>query len=419
MLKRCINSQKWAKFPSHYFYLFLNEYMKTIRQQFSVSYSYDVIFTKGIFESGNPIFSDVIKNSGGSEHQVPKVLFVFDEGMYNHHPNLVEDIKQYHKAYKSVFQLVEKPVIISGGEASKNDPANVQLILDAIESSGIDRHSYLAVIGGGAVIDTAGYAAATAHRGVRLIRIPTTVLAQNDASLGVKNGINAFGKKNFLGTFTTPDAVINDSQFLETLELRDWRAGISEAVKVALIKDRDFFEFLEASAEKLANREMEPMQKLIHRCAELHLEHIATSGDPFERGSSRPLDFGHWAAHKLEQLTNYRFRHGEAVAIGIAVDSVYSHLTGMLTNEEMHRILAVLNDCGFELFSPELEQKINDPDSKESILNGLREFREHLGGELTIMLLDKIGKGVNVHSIDYDLYKEAVGILKSYQKELV
>jgi 3-dehydroquinate synthase len=293
------------------------------------------------------------------------------------------------------------------------------MILDAIESADLDRHSYVAVIGGGAVTDTAGYAAAIAHRGIRLIRIPTTVLAQNDAAVGVKNGVNAYGKKNFLGTFVPPVAVLNDFSFLNTLDDRQWRAGISEAVKVALIKDASFFEELEANADALNSRDKKAMTSLIFRCAELHLEHIATSGDPFEQGSSRPLDFGHWVAHKLEQLTDYRLLHGEAVAIGIVLDTIYSQLLGYISEEECNRILNLFRACGFTLYVPELENFLDNPEKKQSVLHGLQEFREHLGGELTIMLLDEIGTGVEVHEVDLPQYRKAIEILRSSEKELV
>lgn len=391
--------------------------MRTIRQNFSVTFKYDVAFTEGLFNPDNKLFINQIETN--ENKPVPKVLFVFDEGMYGHHPELFNKILKYHQAYNSSFQLIESPIIIPGGEEAKNRYQSVQRILDDIEKYDIDRHSYLAAIGGGAVIDTAGYAAGVAHRGVRLIRVPTTVLAQNDASVGVKNGINAYGKKNFLGTFTPPHVVINDFDFLHTLEMRDWRAGISEAVKVALIKDESFFRQLEENVDRLVDRDMEAMKNLIHRCAELHLEHIRTSGDPFETGSSRPLDFGHWAAHKLEQLSGYRLRHGEAVAIGIAVDSVYSNLIGMLSGKDLNRILDLIRKCGFDLYVPELEQNMQQPDMQDSVLHGLEEFREHLGGELTIMLLEKIGRGVNVHEFEVSRYSEVVDKLKSFEKEPV
>jgi 3-dehydroquinate synthase len=256
-----------------------------------------------------------------------------------------------------------------------------------------------------------GYAAATAHRGIRLIRVPTTVLAQNDSGIGVKNGINAFGKKNFLGTFAPPYAVLNDLEFLKTLGDRDWRSGIAEAVKVALIEDASFFEFIRTHTEALVRRDMDAMQQLIYRCAQLHLEHIATSGDAFEAGSSRPLDFGHWAAHKLEQLTDYSLRHGEAVAIGIALDSTYSYLLGLLSWLEWQRILQTLKALGFKLYVAELAQAQHQLKHPRCLFQGLTEFREHLGGELTLMLLQRIGQGIEVHEVDLSLYRQAILLL--------
>ncbi|MEX2574314.1 MAG: 3-dehydroquinate synthase [Balneolaceae bacterium] len=391
--------------------------MKILRQEFTVSYEYDVAFTEGLFAPDNGLFARQIVPEPGKP--VPGVLVVLDAGMYRHHPDLFTEIRSYSLLNDCPFNVISIPVVIPGGETAKNHPEHLQQILDAVEEHDLDRHSYLAVIGGGAVIDTAGYAASIAHRGLRLIRVPTTVLAQNDAAVGVKNGINAYGKKNFLGTFDPPHAVLNDFSFLTTLEDRDWRAGISEAVKVALIKDAAFFNFLEDQADLLARRDMGAMKSLIHRCADLHLQHIATGGDPFEKGSSRPLDFGHWAAHKLEQLTNYELRHGEAVAIGIAVDATYSYLKGMLPEPDWHRILDLFSRSGFQLYVPQLEQYLDQPDREDSILQGLEEFRKHLGGELTILLLGEIGNGIEVHEVDADLYREAVIMLRTYKKEPV
>jgi 3-dehydroquinate synthase len=252
-------------------------------------------------------------------------------------------------------------------------------------------------IGGGALLDMAGLAAATAHRGVRHIRFPSTTLSQADSGVGVKNGINAFGKKNFIGTFSPPYAVINDFGLLASLSERDKRAGYVEAVKVALIRDAAFFEEIEQRSKALRDFEPATMERLIRRCAELHVNHIAASGDPFEFGSARPLDFGHWAAHKLEQLSEYKIRHGEAVAIGIAIDTLYSASAGLLEAGSAERVLAVLEELGFELFANELLHA--DSDNSLLVLAGLEEFREHLGGELTITLLGGIGRGIEVHEM--------------------
>jgi 3-dehydroquinate synthase len=339
---------------------------------------------------------------------------VLDSGVVDHHPGLEAEIQRYVESHADVLRLSGPITVIPGGEQCKNEPALIQQLLEAVDTHHIDRHSYVVGLGGGAVLDLVGYVASVAHRGIRHIRIPTTVLSQNDSGIGVKNSVNAFGKKNFLGNFTPPYAVLNDARFLLTLEDRDWRGGIAEALKVGLIKDAAFFRFIQENASRLAARHMPTMQHLIHRCAELHLQHIA-GGDPFEQGSSRPLDFGHWSAHKLEQLSHYRIRHGEAVAIGIALDSTYSYLQGRLSSAELEQILEVIRTLGFALYTPEMAVQLEDAGHSQSLLRGLQEFREHLGGRLTVMLLDEIGRGVEVHEMDNELLVEAVRQLQQYQ----
>ncbi|CCH55297.1 3-dehydroquinate synthase [Fibrisoma limi BUZ 3] len=383
--------------------------MDHLQQSFAVRFTYNVFFTEHLFAPANSLLTDFLQ-SRRTEGTTQKILFVLDSGFLAHHPELPTQIKAYFASVQTVSLILDL-LILPGGEAAKNDPTLVDQIVDAVDRYGIDRHSYIAAVGGGSVLDLVGYAAAISHRGIRHIRIPTTVLSQNDSGIGVKNGVNYRGKKNFLGTFAPPVAVFNDLTFLTSLDDRDWRAGISEAIKVALIKDRAFFDWIEANATALAHRDMAAMHYLVHRCAEMHLQHIA-GGDPFEMGSSRPLDFGHWSAHKLEQLTGFEIRHGEAVAIGIALDSLYSHDLGWLTETEVNRILTTLHTLGFSLYHPML-----DADNSAGILKGLAEFREHLGGRLTIMLLETIGKGVEVNEMDADRIRRAINTLR--EQELI
>ena len=376
--------------------------MPTILQQsFSVPFRYPVVFTENLFAESQTLFVDQFP-----EGQLARVFFVVDSGVAACHPGLIQKFKNYVAAYSSRIALVAEPLLVAGGEACKNDPDAYQQVVEATNSFGIDRHSYIAAIGGGAVLDMVGFAAAISHRGIRLIRIPTTVLSQNDSAVGVKNSINAFGKKNYLGTFTPPFAVLNDFNFLESLEDRDWASGISEAIKVALIKDLKFFEWLEKAAPALARREMEPMKTHIIRSAQHHMAHIAGK-DPFEFGSSRPLDFGHWAAHKLEKLSDFRIRHGEAVAIGIALDSAYSFLQGRIGEGDLIRIFSLFHTLGLSLYAPELQE--------EALLQGLKEFQEHLGGKLTVMLLDALGTGVEVHEMDSNLIVKALHLLQNWE----
>src|SRR6476661_1507391 len=223
--------------------------MEFLQQSFSVKFNYKVFFTSSLFDTSNTLFIDNL-NDNIAEGSKKKIFFVVDSGVADAHPSLVQDIKKYFSVHRGIH-LIENILITPGGERSKNDERYFNEIIDAINNYGIDRHSFIAAIGGGAVLDLVGYAAAVGHRGIKHIRIPTTVLSQNDSGIGVKNGINFNGKKNFLGTFAPPFAVFNDDQFLPTLSQRQWRAGISEAVKVALIKDKLFFQWLEDHAGSL------------------------------------------------------------------------------------------------------------------------------------------------------------------------
>lgn len=380
--------------------------MAFIQQSFSVAFEYKVFFTEHLFASTNRDFAQFLESRAEKGFR-KKLLFIVDEGVTATHGYLQEQITAYCSDMEG-FELVEDVIVVPGGEAAKNDLQLFHWLVNAVDQHAIDRHSYIIAIGGGSVLDLVGYVAAVSHRGVKHIRIPTTVLSQNDSGVGVKNGINYHGKKNFLGAFAPPAAVFNDAHFLTTLDERDWRSGMVEAVKVALIKDAAFFSWMEEKAAQLTEAEPESLKYLIHRCAELHMQHIGGAGDPFESGSSRPLDFGHWSAHKLEQLTDFELRHGEAVSIGIALDSVYSWLTGLLDAESLERIIQLLKTLRLPLYHPLLEIE----DDEAPIVAGLQEFREHLGGRLTISLLEAIGKGKEVHSIDISTLRKAVNMLR-------
>jgi 3-dehydroquinate synthase len=383
--------------------------MVVIQREIQVGWQLRVLFTDNVFAPDNPTLKDAL-----ADDQPRKVLVVIEDALAHSRPSIEKDIEKYFTTHARQLRLVREPLPVVGGEQSKNSIPLVTEILSHIDRHHIDRHSYVIAVGGGALLDVAGFAAAIAHRGVRHVRIPTTTLAQADSGIGVKNAINAFGKKNSLGTFAPPHAVINDFSLLATLATREKRAGYVEAVKVACIRDKDFFDEIERDAEKLFSFEPEVMKRLIHRSAELHLNHIATGGDPFEMGSARPLDFGHWAAHKLEQLSNFGISHAEAVAIGMALDVIYSRQTDLLEEKSCERILSLLERLGFKLFADELLG--TDADGNLRVLAGLEEFREHLGGRLTITLLKEIGHGVEVHEMSSKKIITAIHKLRTRAK---
>ena len=360
-------------------------------REITVSFDYCLEFTRGIFRPDNETLALAIgRKEPERSHQL--VCYV-DSEFLRTNKQLPAALQAYVDVHSDRLELLATPMDIPAGERGKTQAA-VDKVQQHMHAAGIDRQSVVIAIGGGAALDTIGYAAATFHRGIRLIRLPTTVLAQNDAGVGVKNGINAFGTKNLLGCFAPPFAVINDSEFLQSLSPRDRRAGIAEAVKVAAIRDLGFFEWIENNVLALGEPGAPEMDYLIRRCAELHLNQIARGGDPFEMGSARPLDYGHWSAHKLEALSHYELRHGEAVAIGMALDALYAANIGLLDSAEVDRFILLLEKLGFELYHPALDTRTAN--GQNTLLAGLEEFRQHLGGHLCITLLATIGTGIEV-----------------------
>ena len=378
------------------------------KQTFSVSYEYPVVFTRDVFNPENPALADAVDRL--REGRIHRAAVFIDSGLAEHGPELIGRIQQYAAAHGNGLRLAMTPQVIPGGERVKNDAGLIQQMIENFAELELCRQSLVVAVGGGAVLDAVGFAASLFHRGLRLVRVPTTVLAQNDVGVGVKNALNYLGGKNTVGTFTPPFAVLNDFNFLKTLSLRHWIGGVAEAFKVAIIRDRKFFGFLCKHAKKLRGRDEKAMEYLIRRCAELHLEHIRSNGDPFEYGRARPLDFGHWAAHKLESMSMYRIGHGQAVAVGLALDSYYAMLKGWIAQEEFDAIYQGLVDSGFKLWYEWLDKR--DAAGTLEILRGLKDFQQHLGGELFITFPKKIGRGFEVQEIDRKLVEDSVRQLK-------
>jgi 3-dehydroquinate synthase len=375
--------------------------MSVIRRTIQVAWQLRVFFTENVFATGNSTLRDALADA------VPrKVFVVLEDSLAQALPELERQIQDYFSTHAASLVLVRPPLFVFGGEAAKNSLTLVTDLLSQLHRHHLDRNSYVIAIGGGALMDVAGFAAATLHCGVRLVRIPTTTLSQADSGLGIKNCINAFGQKNLIGTFTPPYAVINDFQLLATLPPRDKRCGYAEAVKIACVRDASFFAEMERSAGELVAFECAAMKRVIHRSAELTLDHLTGSGDPFETGPVQLLDFGHWAAHKIEQLSRFRITHGEAVAIGIAIDTIYSRDAGLLDVGSAGRILTLLERLGFKLFTHELRN--TDDANRLTLLSGLDEYREHLGGELSVVLLREIGQPVVVHEMNLALVTAAI-----------
>ncbi len=384
---------------------------ETVQQQFSVPFSYPVLFTRDALNLENEALGNVLRALAGPAGVCRRALVYLDDGFLAEWPDTPQRVTAYLEQFGDGVKLASAPRAVPGGEVAKNGWEIVQGIIEDIGQHHVCRQSYVIAIGGGSMLDMVGFAVSIAHRGVRLIRIPTTVLAQADGGVGVKNGMDEHGVKNYIGSFAPPAAVINDYDFLTTLPARYWTGGIAEAFKVAMIKDAAFFDELCTHACALGARDEVAIEAVVRRTAQLHLDHISSSGDPFEFGSARPLDFGHWAAHKLEVLSGYALSHGEAVAIGIGLDTTYAVLAGMLPAAEGERLFKAFAEIGLPIYTPILKQSSST--GEFVILRGLEEFREHLGGELNVTLPDGLGRGVEVHQIDHARVMEAIELLEA------
>ena len=377
---------------------------QSIRQQITVTWDFPVIFTQRLFWSENPVLLQTLNRL--KEDRRHRAMIFVDAHVAETNPNLLREIAQYFESNADHLELAAPVRIVIGGEAAKNDFGLVEEFMRLLLGARMDRQSFVIIVGGGAVMDAVGLSAALVHRGLRQVRVPTTVLGQNDAGVGVKNGINFLGGKNAIGTFAPPFAVLNDFDFLLTLSDPDWLAGVAEAFKVAIIRDAIFFRWLVEHAARFRARDFEAIQLLVVRCAEMHLEHIRTTGDPFEFGRARPLDFGHWSAHKLELISEFRISHGEAVAAGVLLDSVYSQMQGWISRDELLAIHGGLEQSGFRLWFDEFDRR--DARGVREVFQGLRDFQEHLGGELTVTFPLGVGARHEVHEIDLAKMETAI-----------
>ena len=371
--------------------------------QIPVTFKHRIVFTRDAFNPLNHELAGLLAEGGGR-----RAMAFVEENVVSLWPELPDAIQMYFNELDLEFRGV---LFFPGGEAAKAEDHLFRNVWAAIDAAHLDRHSYVLAIGGGAFLDAVGFAAATAHRGVRLIRFPTTTLSQDDSGVGVKCAVNAFGKKNWVGAFSVPFAVINDFQFLHSQDEETRRGGLVEAVKVALVRDGGFFDWIEANLSALTALDPDALESCVERSALLHARHIATGGDAFETGSSRPLDFGHWAAHKLEAMTHYQLSHAPAVAIGLALDTLYSARSGLLRFSVAEQILRVLDALQLPIYHPALDWE--DETGKRRVFEGLDEFREHLGGKLTVLLLTDVGTGIDVHELDETLLGGCINELRT------
>jgi len=276
-------------------------------------------------------------------------------------------------------------LILPSGEEQKSFES-WRAIIDRLIAGEALRDASLVALGGGVIGDLTGFAAATYMRGIRFVQVPTTLLAQVDASVGGKTAVNHPAGKNLIGAFHQPSAVMIDSDTLSTLPEREYRAGLAEVVKYGIIRDAAFFDWLEAHVNNVGSRESEATLEVIARSVRNKAEVVAE--DEKEQGIRATLNFGHTFAHALETLTGYsRYLHGEAVAIGMVVATALSEQRGICGENRTSRVRGLLNLFGLPVSWP------SDIDP-ERAYKAMAMDKKALNTGLRLVLIEEIGKAV-------------------------
>ncbi|MFW5815212.1 MAG: 3-dehydroquinate synthase [Wenzhouxiangella sp.] len=312
-----------------------------------------------------------------SRHLRGRVLVVTDQIVAEH----------YLARLKPVLSEIEhkRRVILPAGEEHKT-LANWQRLIDELVALGAQRDATVVALGGGVIGDMAGFAAAAYMRGVRVVQVPTTLLAQVDAAVGGKTGVNLAAGKNLVGAFHAPAAVIVDIDTLTTLDNRDYRAGLAEVVKYGAIRDAGFLAWLEQEADALNARLPDTLREAVFRSVANKAEVVAA--DEREAGSRALLNFGHTFGHALETVTGYqRFRHGEAVAIGMGLAARLSELLGMAPVGVADRLIALLARL-------ELPTDLPADVEADRLLALMRLDKKNAADQIRLVLLEDVGRAV-------------------------
>ena len=312
------------------------------------------------------------------------------------------------KVWRAVGKSVQRGLGLSKGgsihlfddaEAAKN-LRSVEEITRSLCRAGADRKSLVIAVGGGVVGDVAGFAAASFLRGVKLVHVPTTLVSQVDSSIGGKTGVNLPEGKNLVGAFYPPALVLTDPELLRTLSDREFRGGLAEVIKHAIIADADMFAMLEKNMEKVLRRNRSALAALIPRNVQIKARVV--SRDERESGLREILNYGHTFAHALESVTKYRrYQHGEAVAWGMIAAAFLGHELGLTRADDVSRIVALIRRLGPLPAWPSV--------SPTTLLGAMRSDKKTRSGILRFVLSPRIGAArsydaVPLHAVERVLH---------------
>jgi 3-dehydroquinate synthase len=276
-------------------------------------------------------------------------------------------------------------------------------LLDWLAQSDIQRRDIIVAVGGGAIIDTAGWVASIYMRGISYLNVPTTLLAQVDAAIGGKVAVNHDTAKNLIGSFYAPDAVVSCTDWLSTLDSRQFRSGLAEAIKMAVISSSQLLAFIEQHLESLAALDPSCLQSLVHAASVIKC--VLVERDPYEVDLRRTLNFGHTVGHAVETVTGYGpVLHGEAVAYGMAVAVRMAHARGVLARSVASRIVAILRSVGLPVALGDLPAVPEE----EHLIQALEKVRQVRDGSLRFVLPTGIGSALIVDDVGNDEIRSAL-----------
>jgi 3-dehydroquinate synthase len=304
--------------------------------------------------------------------------------------HLVSSPKVWRAVGKSVLsglgsKIVHAKHLMKDGESAKN-LFTVEKLSRSLVRAGIDRHSLIVAVGGGVVGDVAGFAASACLRGVALVQIPTTLIAQVDSAVGGKTGVNLPEGKNLVGSFYPARLVLVDTAMLKPLPERQYRGGLAEVIKYGIIADAKLFAFLERNSDAVLRRDPAALAYIIPRCLEIKAQVV--SRDERESGLREILNFGHTFGHALETVTNYRvYQHGEAVAWGMMAAALLGHEIGLTSADEVSRIVSLVRRMGPLPPWPNVSPK--------KLIAAMQSDKKTRAGKLRFVLAPKIGKAIS------------------------
>ena len=276
---------------------------------------------------------------------------------------------------------------------------SVESLCRALSRGHADRKSLVVAVGGGVVGDVGGYAAASYLRGVALVHVPTTLVAQVDSAMGGKTGVNLPEGKNLVGAFYPPQLVLSDPDVLRTLSEREFRGGLAEVIKYGVIFDARMFSFLEKSMEKVVRRDRAALDYLIPRCAEIKA-HVV-SHDERESGLREILNFGHTFGHALESVTKYhRYQHGEAVAWGMIAAALLGHEMKITRANDVSRIVSLVRRMGPLPPWPRVPARV--------LIQAMRSDKKTMSGKLRFVLSPRIGKAATYENATLSAVERAL-----------